>query len=77
MLMYDCSNRAIGYQGPDYCESSRFDPAAGLPMSREAFHLRQCTDAAGRMPGPRTHECMPDLYSCSHLQVHEKRPAPW
>src|ERR1700727_616874 len=62
-LLFDWSNRVIGYQDPDYAASAEFDPAAGTPMAAEALAVRPVPDASGRMPDPRTREGMPDLYA--------------
>src|SRR5262245_62428565 len=37
MLLFEWSNRVIGYQDPDYASSAEFDLAAGTPMAREAL----------------------------------------
>lgn len=76
MLMFDWSNRVIGYQDPDYASSSAFDLAAGTPMAREALSLRPLPDVEGRIPDPRTREGMPDLYVYAHLLAEEKRRRP-
>jgi cytochrome P450 len=75
-LLFDWSNRVIGYQDPDYATSAEFDPAAGTPMAREALALRPAPGADGRMPDPRTREGMPDLYAYAHLLAEEKRRRP-
>jgi cytochrome P450 len=75
-LLFDWSNRVIGYQDPDYASSAEFDPDRGTPMAREALTLRPAPDAAGRMPDPRTREGMPDLYAYAHLLAEEKRRRP-
>jgi cytochrome P450 len=66
-LLFDWSNRVIGYQDPDYATSAEFDPAAGTPMAAEALAVRPVPDRDGRMPDPRTREGMPDLYAYAHL----------
>jgi cytochrome P450 len=76
MLLFDWSNRVIGYQDPDYATSAAFDPSSGTPMAREAAALRPAPDAAGRMPDPRTRDGMPDLYAYAHLLAEEKRRRP-
>lgn len=76
MLMFDWSNRVIGYQDPDYATSSAFDLEAGTQMAREALRLRPRPGADGRMPDPRTKEGMPDLYAYAHLLAEEKRRRP-
>lgn len=76
MLLFDWSNRVIGYQDPDYATSSAFDGQSGSAMALEAFRLRPVPDAQGRMPDPRTRDGMPDLYRYAHLLAEEKRRNP-
>jgi cytochrome P450 len=76
MLLFDWSNRVIGFQDPDYATSAAFDPASGTAMARRALALRPGPDAAGRMPDPRTREGMPDLYEYAHLLARHKRLHP-
>jgi len=75
-LLFDWSNRVIGYQDPDYASSAEFDPARGTPMAAEALAVRPAPDSQGRMPDPRTREGMPDLYAYAHLLAREKRRRP-
>jgi cytochrome P450 len=75
-LLFDWSNRVIGYQDPDYASSAEFDSSGGTPMAREAVALRPAPDSRGRMPDPRTREGMPDLYAYAHLLADEKRRRP-
>ena len=75
-LLFDWSNRVIGYQDPDYASSAEFDSSGGTPMAREAVALRPAPDSRGRMPDPRTREGMPDLYAYAHLLAREKRRRP-
>jgi cytochrome P450 len=75
-LLFDWSNRVIGYQDPDYASSADFDPAAGTSMARQALALRPAPGADGRMPDPRTRDGMPDLYAYAHLLAEEKRRRP-
>jgi cytochrome P450 len=75
-LLFDWSNRVIGYQDPDYATSAAFDASGGTPMAAEALALRPVPDAAGRMPDPRTREGMPDLYAYAHLLADAKRRHP-
>ncbi len=75
-LLFDWSNRVIGYQDPDYATSAEFDPAQGTAMARQALALRPAPGADGRMPDPRTREGMPDLYAYAHLLAEEKRRRP-
>ena len=75
-LMFDWSNRVIGWQDPDYATSAVFDGTGGTAMAREALALRPTPDAAGRMPDPRTRAGMPDLYAYARLLAEERRRAP-
>jgi cytochrome P450 len=75
-LLFDWSNRVIGYQDPDYASSAEFDPSGATPMAREAISLRPGPGPDGRLPDPRTREGMPDLYAYAHLLADEKRRRP-
>src|SRR5919205_460488 len=75
-LMFDWSNRVIGWQDPDYAVSAAFDGTGGTPMAREALALRPAPGGDGRMPDPRTRAGMPDLYEYARLLAEEKRRAP-
>jgi cytochrome P450 len=75
-LMFDWSNRVIGWQDPDYASSATFDGSGGTAMAREALALRPAPDAEGRMPDPRTRAGMPDLYAYARLLAEHKRGAP-
>jgi cytochrome P450 len=75
-LMFDWSNRVIGWQDPDYASSAAFDASSGTAMARQAVALRPVPDADGRMPDPRTYAGMPDLYAYARLLAEEKRRAP-
>src|SRR6266852_2654230 len=75
-LLFDWSNRVIGYQDPDYASSAEFDPSGGTPMAADAVSLQPAPDADGRLPDPRTREGMPDLYAYAHLLASEKRRRP-
>lgn len=75
-LMFDWSNRVIGYQDPEYAASAVFDAAGATPMARRAVALRPAPDAAGRMPDPRTREGMPDLYEYANALGEYKRSHP-
>jgi cytochrome P450 len=72
-LLFDWSNRVIGYQDPDYASSAVFDPAEGTPMARQALEMRPVPRHDGQMPDPRTREGMADLYTYAHLLAEAKR----
>jgi cytochrome P450 len=81
-LLFDWSNRVIGYQDPDYAVSSeaaqRTGGTGGRPtvMAQRALALRPEPDAAGRMPDPRTRDGMPDLYAYANALGEYKRKHP-
>ncbi len=75
-LMYDWSNRVIGWQDPDYATSAHFDGSTGTELARQALRVRPQPDAAGRMPDPRTRDGMPDLYAYARLLAEHKRAHP-
>jgi cytochrome P450 len=75
-LLYDWSNRVIGFQDPDYAVSAAFDARAGTAAAREALRHRPVPDADGRMPDPRTRAGMADLYAYAHLLAESKRRSP-
>src|SRR5205823_888277 len=67
MLLFDWSNRVIGFQDPDYAVSAKFDGTGGTDMARQALALRPSPGPDGRMPDPRTRAGIPDLYAYAHL----------
>ncbi|MFC0006380.1 cytochrome P450 [Micromonospora siamensis] len=75
-LLYDWSNRVIGFQDPEYAGSAVFDPGAGTAMARQALRHRPAPDAQGRMPDPRTRAGMADLYAYAHLLAESRRRDP-
>ena len=75
-LMFDWSNRVIGFLDPDYAGSSDFDASAGSELARQATALRPAPDANGKMPDPRSRAGMPDLYRYAHLLGDAKRQNP-
>ena len=75
-LLYDWSNRVIGWQDPDYASSAVFDGSGGTEMARQALAMRPVPDARGAMPDPRTRAGMPDLYAYARLLADHKRRDP-
>ncbi|WP_446665009.1 cytochrome P450 [Flexivirga sp. B27] len=75
-LMFDWSNRVIGFLDADYASSASFDAAQGTSLAREAVALRPAPDADGHMPDPRGRDGMPDLYRYAHLLGDAKRADP-
>jgi cytochrome P450 len=75
-LLFDWSNRVIGFLDPDYAVSASFDAASGTSMARAALSVRPSADEDGRMPDPRSRTGMPDLYRYAHLLGEAKRADP-
>jgi cytochrome P450 len=75
-LLFDWSNRVIGFLDPDYAVSASFDEASGTSIARAALSVRPSPDADGRMPDPRSRTGMPDLYRYAHLLGEAKRADP-
>ena len=75
-LLYDWSNRVIGYQDADYSVSQAFNPAEGTDMARAAVALRPEPDVDGRMPDPRSREGLADMYAYAHALAQHKREHP-
>ena len=75
-LMFDWSNRVIGFLDPDYAVSASFDVDSGSDLAREAIAVRPRPDPDGRMPDPRSRTGMPDLYRYAHLLGAAKRADP-
>lgn len=75
-LLFDWSNRVIGWQDADYAVSAAFDPERGTAMAQEALTLRPSPGPDGMMPDPRSREGMPDLYTYAHLLGEAKRQSP-
>jgi len=75
-LLFDWSNRVIGYQDAEYAVSASFDVAGATDMGRRAAALRPETGPDGRMPDPRTRAGMPDLYAYAHDLGEYKRRKP-
>ena len=75
-LMFDWSNRVIGWQDEDYATSHAFDPGRGSELARQVAPLRPGPGADGRMPDPRSRAGMPDLYAYAHLLGRHRRADP-
>jgi cytochrome P450 len=75
-LMFDWSNRVIGYQDAEYAVSASFDAGGATEMARRAAALRPQPGPDGRMPDPRTRAGMPDLYAYAHELGSWKRRNP-
>jgi cytochrome P450 len=65
MLLYDWSNRVIGYQDDEYAASDSFDPKKGTEMAKRALKIRAGikADESGRLPDPRSREGLADMYA--------------
>ena len=75
-LMFDWSNRVIGYQDAEYALSARADADGSTELAKRAIALRPRPDEHGRLPDQRTREGMPDLYAYAHDLGEYKRRHP-
>ena len=77
-LMFDWSNRVIGYQDPEYAVSARVAPGAGQAsaMAERALAHRPGPGPDGRMPDPRTRAGLADMYAYAHALGEYKRRHP-
>jgi cytochrome P450 len=75
-LMFDWSNRVIGWQDPDYATSTAFDGRTGTDLARDALRLRPSPGPDGLMPDPRSRQGMPDLYAYANGLGAAKRLQP-
>ncbi|WP_269859073.1 cytochrome P450 [Streptomyces sp. RPT161] len=75
-LLYDWSNRVVGYQDQEYAACHTVDPRTTSEAARHALELRPQPDAGGRMPDPRSRHGMPDLYAYAHRLGELKREGP-
>ncbi len=75
-LMFDWSNRVIGFLDPDYSVSASFDATSGSELAQQALAVRPSAGADGRLPDPRSRTGMPDLYRYAHLLGAAKRRDP-
>jgi cytochrome P450 len=75
-LLYDWSNRVIGYQDADYACSDAFDPTTGTDMARKALADRPQPDAEGNLPDPRSRAGLADMYAYAHALAELRRNEP-
>jgi cytochrome P450 len=75
-LMFDWSNRVIGYQDTEYAFSARAGADGSTDMAKRAIALRPRPDEHGRLPDQRTRAGMPDLYAYAHELGEYKRHNP-
>ncbi|WP_370972036.1 cytochrome P450 [Amycolatopsis sp. cg9] len=75
-LMYDWSNRVIGYQDAEYAVSSTVSVAEVSDLARAALAVRPAPGPDGAMPDPRTRAGMPDLYAYANALGDHKRSHP-
>ncbi|WP_420444939.1 cytochrome P450 [Candidatus Poriferisodalis sp.] len=78
MLLFDWSNRVIGYQDAEYAVSDAFDPATGTEMARRSREVRAeiRPGSDGRMPDPRSREGLADMYAYALDLAEHKRANP-
>lgn len=75
-LLYDWSNRVIGYQDADYAGSESFDPSRGTDMARAALTHRPLPGPDGAMPDPRTRAGLADMYDYAARLANLRRNEP-
>jgi cytochrome P450 len=75
-LMFDWSNRVIGYQDAEYAVSAKAGGTGSTELARRALALRPRPDENGRLPDQRTRAGMPDLYAYAHDLGEYKRRNP-
>lgn len=75
-LLYDWSNRVIGYQDGDYADSSSFDPEQGTEMARSALAHRPRPGPDGALVDPRTRAGLADMYAYAHALADFRRAEP-
>jgi cytochrome P450 len=75
-LMYDWSNRVIGYQDPEYAVSAKAGADGSTDMAKRAMALRPEPNEHGVLPNQRTREGMPDLYAYAGELAELKRRRP-
>ncbi|WP_432013102.1 cytochrome P450 [Streptomyces cucumeris] len=75
-LLYDWSNRVIGYQDTDHAGSSTADPGELSPFGRAALALRPAPAVRpdGRPVNPRSREALADMFGYAHALAERPRP---
>ncbi|MQS11209.1 cytochrome P450 [Streptomyces kaniharaensis] len=75
-LLVDWSNRVIGYQDPDYAESSSADPSQLTDMGRAALVRRPVALTApdGRPVNPRSRAALADMFAYAHALAEQPPP---
>ncbi len=78
MLLYDWSNRVIGYQDDEYAVSDAFDPSIATDMARRSRAIRDgiAVGPDGRLPDPRSREGLADMYAYAHELARYRRRFP-
>jgi cytochrome P450 len=75
-LMYDWSNRVIGYQDAEYAVSATVRAADLTDLAKGVLGLRPTPGPNGEMPDPRSRNGMPDLYAYANALGDDKRHHP-
>jgi cytochrome P450 len=75
-LMYDWSNRVIGYQDTEYAVSATVSETDVTDLARAALAVRPSPGPDGSMPDPRTRAGLPDLYAYANALGEYKREHP-
>ncbi|HEY3606546.1 MAG TPA: cytochrome P450 [Pseudonocardiaceae bacterium] len=75
-LMYDWSNRVIGYQDAEYAVSATVRAADLTDLAKGVLGLRPTPGPNGEMPDPRGRNGMPDLYAYANALGEDKRQHP-
>ncbi len=75
-LLFDWSNRVIGYQDDAYATSSTADPARLSPMGRAALRHRPAPALRpdGRPVNPRSRRALADMFAYAHALAEHPRP---
>ncbi|MEU5052727.1 cytochrome P450 [Streptomyces sp. NPDC021096] len=75
-LLFDWSNRVIGYQDADHRASSTADPTALSPIGRAALAHRPAAppERGGKPLNPRSREALADMFAYAHALADGPRP---